>query len=139
MPAARRNLPNLTPRCSVTGRSADPPGKGVAMPFESNSELPRSHRAAAPLRALLLAGVSAGALGLAAGGTAVQAATYTAFDETSLVAAIDQANADGDASSTITLGGNVALAAPSLLPTITKSLTINTGAYTLSATGHTIL
>src|SRR3546814_11074610 len=46
---------------------------------------------------------------------------------------------EGEAGSTITLTVNVALATPSLRPTITKSLTIDTEIFTLSAAGDTVL
>lgn len=87
-------------------------------------------------RLKLLGTVSVLALVLNAG--TARAADYLVSDEAEFVAAIASANADGDAGSTIVLTGNLALAAPSLLPTITKSLTINTGAYTLSAAGDTV-
>lgn len=77
-------------------------------------------------------------LALALNTTAVRAGNYVASNETELLNAIALANTDGDASSTITLTGNVALTGPSLIPTITKSLTINTDSFTLSDTGGTI-
>jgi outer membrane autotransporter protein len=103
------------------------------MPFEPSSALPRSHRVAARLRPLL-AGVSL--LSLFAGAIGAQAGTYNAFDETSLIAAINQANADGDASSTVTLTGSFQLNTP--LPSIAgKAITIETGANTLTLASGT--
>ncbi|MBV2143353.1 autotransporter outer membrane beta-barrel domain-containing protein [Falsochrobactrum sp. TDYN1] len=66
------------------------------------------------------------------------AASYLVATESDLIAAINSANADGDAASTITLTGNVTLANPSAIPSITKSLTINTGSFAFSATGDTL-
>lgn len=68
-----------------------------------------------------------------------QAAVYTVSDEAGLVAAINAANADGDVSSTIRLGGSFTIGSPALIPVVTKSLTINPGAHTLSTTGSSIL
>lgn len=62
----------------------------------------------------------------------LQAATYTVFDETELRQAILDANASGDASSTIVLGGNVAVSDPTALPASLSPVTIDTGAFTLS-------
>lgn len=66
-------------------------------------------------------------------------AEYFVTTESDLIMAINSANADGDAASKITLAGNVTLTSPSTLPAITKSLTINTGGFSLSATGDTVL
>lgn len=77
-------------------------------------------------------------LALALNTTAVHAGNYIATNETEFLNAIALANTDGDASSTITLTGNVALTSPSLLPAITKTLTIDTGSFTLSDTGDTV-
>ena len=62
------------------------------------------------------------------------AATYTASDQASLIDAINQANADGDPSSTITLTDSFS-ATSAALPQVTKPLTIDAGSYTLSTTG----
>ena len=61
------------------------------------------------------------------------AASYTAGTQAELFSAIDQANADGDASSTITLTGNLALADPGSIPSVTKTLIIDAGGFQLSA------
>lgn len=62
------------------------------------------------------------------------AATYLAGNQTELTAAISAANTDGDATSTITLTSSFSIAAASL-PAVTKNLTINIGANTLTASG----
>ncbi|SFU60828.1 outer membrane autotransporter barrel domain-containing protein [Polaromonas sp. YR568] len=82
-----------------------------------------------PLAAALLVVFAGGALREA------RAATYTASTQAELITAINQANADGDPSSTINLTGNLAIAAPGLIPAVTKALTIAPGAFTLSTTG----
>jgi T5SS/PEP-CTERM-associated repeat protein/autotransporter-associated beta strand protein len=92
------------------------------------------------LRALgrrLAAGASS--LALAAGlvvvhGLPAQAANFTASNQTELVAAMNQANASGDASSTITLAGSFSIN-NSALPTVSKTLTIDVGTYTLTSAG----
>lgn len=82
----------------------------------------------------LLGTVSALAIAL----NTAQAANYVASNETEFLNAITQANSDGDASSTITLTGNVALSGTSLIPTITKTLTIDTDSFTFSGSGETV-
>jgi len=91
------------------------------------------------MRHLRLAGtVSALSLALALNPATVRAANYIASNQAELFNAIALANADGDANSTITLTGNVALTTPSLLPAITKSLTIDTGSFMLSGNGDAV-
>lgn len=60
------------------------------------------------------------------------AANYTAATETQLRNAITAANANGDASSTITLTGDIAMSGATAFPTSTKPLTIDTNGRTLS-------
>ena len=81
-----------------------------------------------PVLALVLT-VAGGAFGSA------QAATYTAATQTELINAITQANASSDASSTITLTGNLAITNPALIPAVTKVLTIEASGFTLSLDG----
>ena len=76
----------------------------------------------------LLAGTGGAALALALLlPSAALARDYTAGTEAELRQAILDANADGDPSSTITLTGNIAIAAS--LPNSNKPLVINTGAF----------
>ena len=82
-----------------------------------------------PLAAALLLVFAGGALHEA------RAATYTASTQAELITAINQANADGDPSSTINLTANLAITTPALIPAVTKALTIAPGAFTLSTTG----
>jgi outer membrane autotransporter protein len=86
----------------------------------------------APRSLSLLAGVS---LAVLANGMA-QAATYTASNQGELVAAIQQANMDGDASSTITMTGAFTITG-SALPAVTKTLTIATNGNILTSAGPT--
>ncbi|MBJ6721822.1 hypothetical protein I2750_16495 [Bacillus sp. PR5] len=91
-------------------------------------------RSSVSYRTLALAGA---ALALGLTGTA-NAANFTASNETELVAAINQANASGDASSTITLTGGLALSgAP--LPQITKNLTIDSAGNTITSARTVVL
>lgn len=88
----------------------------------------------------LHSGVSYAALTLAltvAGGALgpAHAATYTASDQASLIIAVNKANADGDPTSKIVLTGSFSIAG-NALPAVTKTLTIDTGGFTLSATGN---
>ncbi len=62
----------------------------------------------------------------------VHAANFTASNEAELVIAIDQANASGDARSTITLTGSFALSGSTPLPAASGNITIDTATYTLS-------
>lgn len=88
----------------------------------------------------LRSGASLSALALVltvAGGAAfpARAGTYQASDQASLIAAINQANADSAGNSTITLTGSFSVAG-NALPAITKALTIDAGPYTVSTTGN---
>lgn len=82
---------------------------------------------------VLLSTVSSACLTLAFAGTggitSAEAANYTASSEVELASAINQANASGDANSTITLMDNFTINSP--LPTATGNITIDTSAYTL--------
>jgi outer membrane autotransporter protein len=60
------------------------------------------------------------------------AADYTVANETELRNAITAANGSADASSTITLSGNIALSSTAAFPASTKPLTINTNGFNLS-------
>src|SRR5690242_15339411 len=82
----------------------------------------------------LLAGVSAAALACFLPAAAM-AANFTAFDEPSLILAINNANASPDASSTITLTSSFSVLGSTSLPTPTKALTIDTQGFTLSGVG----
>lgn len=106
-------------------------GKGKA------SVKPRGVQAPSSLLASRLSPVAAALLLVFAGGALqeARAATYTAATQAELITAINQANADGDASSTINLTANVAITNPALIPVVTKALTIAPGAFTLSTTG----
>lgn len=53
--------------------------------------------------------------------------------------AITQANADGDPSSTIQLTANIAIATPGAIPTASKALFIDAGAFTIATTGTSLL
>ncbi|MCA0276861.1 MAG: autotransporter outer membrane beta-barrel domain-containing protein [Proteobacteria bacterium] len=72
-----------------------------------------------------------------ASGGAANAANFTASNQTELVAAINQANASGDASSTITLTGSFSVAG-NALPQVTKNLTIDTGGHTLTSPNNDV-
>lgn len=85
-------------------------------------------RSSVSYRTLALAGA---ALALGLTGTA-NAANFTASNETELVAAINQANASGDASSTITMVGSFTIA-PTSLPQVTTNLRIDTAGNTLTS------
>lgn len=65
----------------------------------------------------------------------VHAANFTASNQAELVQAINNANASGDARSTITLTGSFVVAGGAL-PSVAKSLTVDAGAFTLSTTGN---
>ena len=92
-------------------------------------------RSSVSYRTLALAGAAI-ALGLS--GTA-NAANFTASNEAELVAAINQANISGDASSTITMVGSFTIA-PGSLPPVTSNLRIDTAGNTLtSSTGNLAL
>ncbi|MGN6448300.1 MAG: hypothetical protein ACTHLK_06825 [Brucella intermedia] len=70
----------------------------------------------------------------ACGATTVsQAASFSASSEAELISAIDQANASGDASSTITLTGDFTVS--TTLPAVTSKLTIDATAHTLTTFG----
>ncbi|MDR0252938.1 MAG: hypothetical protein LBI75_07105, partial [Brucellaceae bacterium] len=60
------------------------------------------------------------------------AANFTVSNEAELVSAINQANASGDASSTITMAGNFTIA-PGSLPQVTTNLRIDTAGNTLTS------
>ncbi|MFA5956992.1 autotransporter outer membrane beta-barrel domain-containing protein [Hyphomicrobium sp.] len=82
----------------------------------------------------LLAGLSCAVLATAFGlPTPSSAGNYTASTDGQLRAAITQANADPDPNATITLTGSFSTSAISL-PTATKPITIDTGAFILSGT-----
>lgn len=106
-------------------------GKGKASVKPRGVQTPSSLLATrlSPLAAALLLVFAGGALHEA------RAATYTAATQAELITAINQANADGDASSTINLTGNLAITTPALIPAVTKALTIAPGTFTLSTTG----
>ncbi len=80
-----------------------------------------SQSRSAVLAGVLLAGLTGSAL----------AASYTASDEATLRQAIINANADGDAASSITLTSNIAVGSAAFA-TITKPVTIDSGTFTLS-------
>lgn len=86
----------------------------------------------APARQHLFSGVSLAAL-MAAMSLPALAASYNVADEAALRQAIIDANADGDASSTITLTGNIQITDPTVFQTIAKALTIDTNGWSLSA------
>ncbi|MEO5760113.1 MAG: autotransporter outer membrane beta-barrel domain-containing protein [Mesorhizobium sp.] len=86
------------------------------------------------LRKILLAGASGIALACWLPGAA-SAATYFVGNQVQLTAAINAANADGDASSSIVMTQSFSVLAPVNLPTPTKSLSIDTQGFTLSGTG----
>lgn len=65
---------------------------------------------------------------------AAQAANYTAGTEAELKAAMIAANNDSDATSTITLTGNLTVAVVSDLPPIGKPLTIDAAGFTMRTT-----
>ena len=91
-------------------------------------------RSSVSYRTLALAGA---ALALGLTGTA-NAANFTASNEAELVAAINQANASGDASSTITLTGGFTLSgAP--LPQVTKNLKIDGAGHELTSARNIVL
>lgn len=85
-------------------------------------------RSSVSYRTLALAGA---ALALGLTGTA-NAANFTASNEAELVAAINQANASGDTSSTITMVGSFTIA-PTSLPQVTTNLRIDTAGNTLTS------
>ncbi|WP_175576105.1 autotransporter outer membrane beta-barrel domain-containing protein [Pseudochrobactrum sp. B5] len=85
-------------------------------------------RSSVSYRTLALAGA---ALALGLTGTA-NAANFTASNEAELVAAINQANASGDASSTITMVGSFTIS-PTSLPQVTTNLRIDTAGNTLTS------
>ncbi|GGE32955.1 hypothetical protein GCM10007276_07760 [Agaricicola taiwanensis] len=60
------------------------------------------------------------------------AASYTASTEQELRDRIADANADADPTATITLTGNIAISDPAAFPALTKPVTIDAGAFTLS-------
>jgi fibronectin-binding autotransporter adhesin len=81
----------------------------------------------------LWAGASYLALSVAAlAPHAASAATFNASDEASLKTAIQNANASADASSTITLTGNITITDPATLPTATKQIVLETAGFTVS-------
>lgn len=85
-----------------------------------------------------LSSVSYVCLALAAATTTsstAHAANFTASNQAELVSAINQANASGDANSTITLTSDFTVAANSL-PPVTANLTIDTGGNTLRSNGN---
>ncbi|SEG68872.1 hypothetical protein [Bosea lathyri] len=85
-------------------------------------------------KAALLAGVSGAALAIACWLPApVAAATYMASNETELRNAIVAANADADSTATILLTGSFTVLPTTPLPTPTKSMTIDTQGFVLSA------
>lgn len=88
-------------------------------------------------KARLLAGASCAALAIACWLPAeASAADYPAGSDADLRFRINQANGDGDPSSTITLTASFATD-PSSLPVPTKPITIDTGSFTLSGTAGT--
>jgi fibronectin-binding autotransporter adhesin len=98
-----------------------------------------------PLRSVLAsrsfrrASVSVLALLVAAApGTQAMAANYTVSNQAELVSAINSANADGSATSTITLASSFSILGSSL-PQVTKNLTIDMGTNVLTSTGATTL
>lgn len=68
--------------------------------------------------------------------TTASAATFTASSQTELIAAIASANGSPDASSTITLTANFVITDAAALPEVTKTLTIDSGAFTLATNGN---
>lgn len=116
---------------TATGKGKTSVKPAGLQPSSASLTSHRRHPAAllSPLAAALLVVFAGGALHEA------RAATYTAATQAELITAINQANADGDASSTINLTGNLAITTPALIPAVTKSLTIAPGAFTLSTTG----
>ncbi|ASR43601.1 hypothetical protein BEN78_09675 [Xanthomonas citri pv. mangiferaeindicae] len=69
---------------------------------------------------------------LGAGLPAAYAADYTVANEAELRNALDEAAADGDAESTITLTANIAMADVTPLPAMPKPVVLNTGTFVLS-------
>lgn len=92
---------------------------------------------AAARRLLLSASALALLAALATSGSAV-AANYFAGSQADLVLAIGKANDDGDPSSTITLTGSFTVAG-NAISSVTKNLTIDAGAFTLSCAGDTTI
>ncbi|MBM0106344.1 autotransporter domain-containing protein [Steroidobacter sp. S1-65] len=78
------------------------------------------------------------ALSAAAWSPHTRAADYTAANETELRDAIDAANAHADASSTITLTGDITLASNIAFSALTKPITINSNGFALNAQSGTI-
>nr|WP_298725288.1 autotransporter domain-containing protein [uncultured Steroidobacter sp.] len=83
---------------------------------------PRSTASAVALLALSAAALSPHA----------RAADYSAANETELREAIDEANAHPDASSTITLTGDITFATTTAFPALTKTITLNTNGFSLN-------
>jgi hypothetical protein len=88
-------------------------------------------------RARLLAGTSCAALAIAYWPAPATAGTYLVSTEAELRSAVTAANADGDASATIVLTGNIMMASTLNSDAATKPITINTQSLTITGPSGT--